>query len=306
MSMLPPMVSYAQNGEDVVLRRVFAELQSGFYVDVGPSVPDYDSVTLHFYEHGWSGVNVEPDLSAFEELVRARVRDVNINAAVGSKAGPITFYPSVTRGQGTLVEPASAEMSPGSPRDVPQISLHQVLSDHAPPNGVDFLKVDVEGWEADVLDSTDWTAVRPRVILVEAVDADGRPTHESWEPRLLESSYRFGLFDGLNRFYCREEDAGLLLPRLAAPANVLDNWRLAREIRVQEELVQRLSECEAARASLRAALADEQTALESEQVAHGRARAVVAEMQASTSWRVTARLRNVSRLASLMRRNTRP
>jgi hypothetical protein len=52
---------------------------------------------------------------------------------------------------------------------------------------------------------------------VEAVDPAGSPTHESWEPRLLESSYRFGLFDGLNRFYCREEDAENLLPRLAAP-----------------------------------------------------------------------------------------
>jgi hypothetical protein len=69
-------------------------------VDVGASVPVLDSVTFHFYEHGWSGVNIEPDLAAFEELVVARVRDVNINAVVGTNDGAVTFYRSDTRAMG--------------------------------------------------------------------------------------------------------------------------------------------------------------------------------------------------------------
>ena len=81
-----------------------------------------------------------------------------------------------------------------------------------------------------MLASADWERHRPRVVLVEAVDGDGRPTHEAWEPALLGAGYRLALFDGLNRFYCRDEDAERLLPRLAAPANVLDNWRPVREV----------------------------------------------------------------------------
>jgi FkbM family methyltransferase len=256
------MVSYAQNAEDVVLRRVFADVERGFYVDVGASHPVADSVTLHFYESGWSGVNIEPDPSDFAALSQARPRDVNINAAVGTGPGPVTFYPSYTRGHGTLVAPGAGQSVETRPIVVPQVSLDRVFADHAPAAGVDFLKIDVEGWETEVVGATDWHAVRPRVVLVEAVDKAGTPTHEAWEPALLTASYRFGLFDGLNRFYCREEDADRLLPRLVAPANVLDNWRRASEVA---------------------------------------ARNTVADMRASISWRVTAPLRKASSLAKRLR-----
>src|SRR5262249_39621382 len=74
---------------------------------------------------------------------------------------------------------------------------------------------------------------RPRVVVVEAVDPTGRPAHERWEPALLERGYRLGLFDGLNRFYCREEDAGWDLPILSLPANPFDNWIPAREVNLR-------------------------------------------------------------------------
>ena len=70
----PPILSYAQNAEDVVLSRVFAAQEFGFYVDIGARHSVEDSVTLHFYERGWHGVNVEParELHAlFLEAARA-------------------------------------------------------------------------------------------------------------------------------------------------------------------------------------------------------------------------------------------
>ena len=53
-------ISYAQNFEDVMLRRVFAELDTGFYIDVGANDPSADSVTKAFYDAGWHGINIEP------------------------------------------------------------------------------------------------------------------------------------------------------------------------------------------------------------------------------------------------------
>ena len=81
------MLSYAQNAEDVVLERAFADVEEGFYVDVGASAPVDDSVTFHFYERGWHGVNVEPDPDDYERLVARASRDVNLRAAVGSRQG---------------------------------------------------------------------------------------------------------------------------------------------------------------------------------------------------------------------------
>ena len=54
------MISYAQNFEDVVLDRVFHQVERGRYIDVGGYDPVIDSVTKHFYDKGWSGVNIEP------------------------------------------------------------------------------------------------------------------------------------------------------------------------------------------------------------------------------------------------------
>src|SRR4051794_41872134 len=83
------MVSYAQAGEDVVLRRVLGDQPPGLYVDLGANDPVADSVTKHFYDHGWRGVNVEPVPSVFAQLAAARSDDVNLNvAAGGTPRGP--------------------------------------------------------------------------------------------------------------------------------------------------------------------------------------------------------------------------
>ena len=150
-----------------------------------------------------------------------------------------------------------------------------------------------------------------RVVVVEAVDQDGVQAHHNWEPPLIEAGYSLGLFDGINRFYCRNEDADALIPRLAAPANVLDNWRSSSEVTAQCELAAALDR-------ERIALEEERRALEEECRAHAVTREALtveqtarAEVQQqletvfrSTSWRVTLPLRDLSRTAKLMRRGS--
>jgi FkbM family methyltransferase len=324
------MISFAQNAEDVVLERAFEDAETGFYIDVGASHPADDSVTFHFYERGWRGVNIEPDTVDCELLAAARTRDINLAVAIGSGEEPLLFYPSSLRGRGTVDPELAAARGYASQIEVPQVSLARIFDEHAPAEGVDFLKVDVEGWEADVLRSADWTRHRPRVVVVEAVDDEGRTTHGEWEPPLLSAGYSFALFDGLNRFYCRVEDADRLLESLRAPANVLDDWRPAREVSLQTRLLAdidaieaeraethaRLEREQAAHADDRRALAAERWALAAEREAHADARRELAAERAthdetrrelasvydSTSWRITSPVRDASRLARMMRR----
>jgi hypothetical protein len=85
------------------------------------------------------------------------------------------------------------------------ITLAELCRRHA-VTVIDFLKVDVEGAEADVLASGDWDNFRPKVVVVEAITPAGKePSWEEWEPFLLAQGYRFALFDTLNRFYVAEE-----------------------------------------------------------------------------------------------------
>jgi hypothetical protein len=110
-----------------------------------------------------------------------------------------------------------------TPIEVPIWTLAQVVADHV-PGPVDFLKVNVEGFEREVLTGVDWRSFRPRVVVVEAtVPKSDEPAHEAWEPALLEAGYRLALFDGLNRFYAHADEPALL-QALATPANVFDDF----------------------------------------------------------------------------------
>ena len=86
------MISYAQNQEDVLLSRLFPPGRPGFYIDVGANDPVVDSVTKHFYDMGWRGINVEPAAQPFERLLQLRDRDVNLNVGLSDKNGTLSFY----------------------------------------------------------------------------------------------------------------------------------------------------------------------------------------------------------------------
>jgi len=86
------MISCAQNFEDVILARALPEDHRGFYVDVGVWHPDNDSVTRHFYDQGGSGISMEALPAHFAEIQAARPRDINIQAAASSGAGPLRIH----------------------------------------------------------------------------------------------------------------------------------------------------------------------------------------------------------------------
>ena len=86
------MISYAQNFEDVMIARLFDAEYRGFYVDIGAAHPDFLSVTRHFYDQGWSGINVEPTFRFYPLLCEARHRDTNLQCAIGNSPGLATFY----------------------------------------------------------------------------------------------------------------------------------------------------------------------------------------------------------------------
>jgi FkbM family methyltransferase len=207
-------MSYAQNFEDVMLARVFAGRTTGFYVDVGAADPVNLSVTKWFYDLGWSGLNIEPNKRLFDRLAADRPRDNNLNCGVGAIASEAQFF-----------EPGVAELSsfdsrvrdkarssgvPGSTRTVAVAPLTGLLKIHYPERAIDFLKIDVEGWEAEVLKGLDLRQFRPIIILIEAtVPQTQIESRVEWEPCVLSANYFFVYFDGVNRFYLANEHSDL-------------------------------------------------------------------------------------------------
>jgi FkbM family methyltransferase len=223
----PRMLSYAQNGEDVLLARAFPE-STGCYLDIGAADPVEFSVTKHFSDRGWAGVNVEPQQYYYDRLVAARPRDVNLKLVVSDRPGSVTLYEAPTHRGFTTADPAVATAMRKRGIElvtsvVPSMTLAELCERHA-PGPIDFLKVDVEGHERSVLASADFRKHRPRVLVVEATEQNStRTNHADWEGFVLGADYRFATFDGLNRYYARAEEPALL-ETLRVPPNVFDDF----------------------------------------------------------------------------------
>ncbi len=224
------MISYAQHGEDVVLQRLFDGRTTGFYVDLGANDPVVDSVTKHFSLLGWRGVNVEPLTSLHQRLVEDRPRDINLCVAVSDRPGKLVLEEvEGAHGLSTATEAlAQAHRDQGRTlikREVPCVTLAELCGQHCSEVAIDFLKIDVEGHETQVLKGGDWNRFRPRVLLIESGWVP-----EAWHELVLSFGYQMGLDDTLNRFYVRDEDAALL-ERLKWPANVNDRFIRAEHAR---------------------------------------------------------------------------
>ena len=184
----------------------------GASADVGAGDPVVDSVTAAFAERGWRGVNVEP-LPRTRAALR-RPADTNLRVALGATAGLGTLFvePAEKRRVHDGARPAERYRADGeefTPIEVPIWTLAQVVADHV-AGPVDFLKVDVEGFEREVLRGRLVQLPAPVVVMEATVPKSDEPAHEAWEPMLLEVGYRFAMFDGLNRFYMRTPTSPLV------------------------------------------------------------------------------------------------
>jgi FkbM family methyltransferase len=235
------MISYAQNGEDAVLARLFTS-NHGYYVDLGAGHPVLDSTTKHFSDRGWRGLNIEPLPEHFVLLQAYRPRDVCRQVAVSDRAGTVTLHidPAETRGCSTTIPSYVAPMSGGLPVDtieVEAVRLTDLLHEHGVET-IDLLKMDVEGAEAAIINDTDWDAIRPRALVIEAtLPNTATPTHEQWESVLLAAGYVCTLFDGLNRFYAQADDTEAITA-LSVPVNVRDSalpYQFVRRVQELEE-----------------------------------------------------------------------
>jgi FkbM family methyltransferase len=216
-------LSYAQNLEDYHLSLLFAGEPAGTYVDVGGGHPVADNVSFYFYLMGWRGLVVEPQSKLASIYAHVRPRDHTVSMLAGSHDGETDFH-VVDKLHGfstTVLENAAGASAYGVGYTTKRMQVRKLstLLDAAKIKSIDFLKIDVEGAEADVLAGLDWTRHRPRVIVVEAVEPGSMvDSSAKWEGLITAQGYTFAFFDNLNRFYVADEAAGLKARFPAKPA----------------------------------------------------------------------------------------
>ncbi len=185
ISGLDAFKSYSQFGEDAYLYAYFKGKtwqegkpmylpEKGFYVDVGAYSPTECSNTHAFYKHGWNGINIDATPGVMNGFDLLRKRDTNLNIAIGNESKKLTFYSWGTPNVFNTADPELAQQrtkilgqKPGEIK-VQCLPLSEVLEKHM-PSGINFnfLTVDVEGMDLEVLQSNNWQKYRPELVVAE-------------------------------------------------------------------------------------------------------------------------------------------
>jgi FkbM family methyltransferase len=216
-----------------MIARLFPRNYRGFYIDIGAAHPTHLSVTKHFYDSGWSGVNVEPLPRFFQELAAARPRDINLQAMIGIADGGRTFFeiaelPENSTSDERVMLSLKEQGRTIQTHDTEVVSLKELCERYADDRVIDFMKIDVEGGELEVLQSADWQRFRPVLLVIEAVVVNGREeTWAQWEWVVTGQGYEKVWFDGLNNYYLRHESLNLK-EHFRLPPNVFDDFATAR------------------------------------------------------------------------------
>lgn len=172
-------ISYSQEAEDLILARIFNVLGvgKGFFVDIGAHHPYRFSNTYYFYKRGWTGINIDACPGTLNLFKLLRPRDITIECGVGIKEETLTYYSFNEPALNTFSkEEAQLKISSKyrviNEVKIPVSTLKNILDTNLPAGiKVDFMSIDVEGFDYEVLSSNDWLRYRPTVIAIELLNS---------------------------------------------------------------------------------------------------------------------------------------
>lgn len=168
-------ICYAQDGEDLVLARLLDNRDTGFYIDIGAHHPTRFSNTYLFYLKGWNGINIDAQPESMEVFNKFRPRDINIECGVSIANGVAEYYQFNEPALNTF-DQHEANIKNNKPYEIINIinvnvrRLDDILDQYLNENQqIDFMSIDVEGKDLEVLKSNNWKKYKPKYILAETL-----------------------------------------------------------------------------------------------------------------------------------------
>ena len=167
--------AYSQEGEDLLLYRIFGHQPKGFFVDVGAHHPVRFSNTYKLYNLGWNGINLDATPGSMAPFKISRPLDINLEVPVSNSSETLPFYIFSEPALNTFSK-ETADNTDGKSGvrlekviNIPTQTLAQILDTYLPKDQViDFLSIDVEGFDYQILLSNNWHKYRPKIVLVES------------------------------------------------------------------------------------------------------------------------------------------
>jgi hypothetical protein len=184
-------ISHAQAGEDMITAFFFDHFRITkiTYLDIGAWDPILINNTYHFYERGYQGVLVEPNVDMSSKLRTVRPRDTTLVAGIGfgAKQEAVDYYVMSNPSWSTFdkaeaehqVKATGGQVTIREVRKMPLLNVNEVMAEHFDGKAPTFVSIDAEGLHLAIVKSFDFERFRPAVICVETlVSAESRTIPE--------------------------------------------------------------------------------------------------------------------------------
>ena len=199
-----PSIHYGEFGEDVFINRIFKDIKIGRYVDVGCYHPFKGSLTAQLYKKGWNGINIDLSKSSIDLFNIVRKKDINLNLAISDFDGETNYYEnSPINQQNSLIKDNDNQKK----IKIQCKRLSSILLENH-YNSFEYLNIDVEGSEQNVINGIDLGKYRPILITIENNNLHLKDYIESEIYNILiKNNYTFINKTGVTNFFLKNEYA---------------------------------------------------------------------------------------------------
>lgn len=199
-----PSIHYGEFGEDVFINRIFKDIKIGRYVDVGCYHPFKGSLTAQLYKKGWNGINIDLSKSSIDLFNIIRKKDINLNLAISDFDGETNYYEnSPINQQNSLIKDNDNQKK----IKIQCKRLSSILLENH-YNNFEYLNIDVEGSEQNVINGIDLSKYRPILITIENNNLHLKDYIESEIYNILiKNNYTFINKTGVTNFFLKNEYA---------------------------------------------------------------------------------------------------
>lgn len=164
---------YSQEGEELIIEKLVGVKKDGFYIDIGAHHPYRFSNTCYFYKQGWSGINIEPNPELFNSFLKHRKRDYNLNIGISSHSRPMPYYWFEEPAYNTFSTERLQYLEKINQKlirtgQISTLTLDQAIQGISIPDVIDFINIDTEGMELEIVQSMNWTRIRPSLLVLES------------------------------------------------------------------------------------------------------------------------------------------
>ncbi len=203
---------FSQEGEDQILSQYLYGVDVGFFLDIGAYHPIKYSNTYKFYLQGWRGINIDAMPGSMIPFNEIRPDDINLETGVAENESDLPYYVFDQTGVNTFSEKFALQMQGNGytvieKKSIKTRTMRAILEEHLPPNQtIDFLSLDVEGFELNVLNSNDWIKYRPRIIVVESLQLKSKSVLDEY---LRQVDYKL-IANTVNNLYYTDTKSNFL------------------------------------------------------------------------------------------------